>query len=343
MIVTSIVLPAMLAAATADMIRGLFLCFAFALCLNVPFVLSGTASFANSGLTGNLDLVYIGCPGYFPDKNSLGECAAIGLLLSLHEVLHRGWRRMLGIIGVVIATYLVIASNSKTALGLAFISPFLALLVLTVRRITGISPALILLSIPLCYIVLSNVSHYNVNSLSNKLYGDPTFTGRTIIWDFVQHEIDRRPLLGWGYQSFWLVPGSPAFGEAPGWVKMMPNSHNGYYDTTLEVGYVGLFLLLIFIGATLHGIGRVADRDPARAWLVLSLVLYVIVYNFMESLWLHGFGFEWVVFLIIAAEIGRYRQPLPLRRAVYGSRSLRSGGPGSSLGRRMPQLRSRLS
>ena len=40
MIVTSIVLPAMLAARTADMMRGLFLCFAFALILNSYFVLA---------------------------------------------------------------------------------------------------------------------------------------------------------------------------------------------------------------------------------------------------------------------------------------------------------------
>ena len=63
----------------------------------------------------------------------------------------------------------------------------------------------------------------------------------------------------------------------------MPNAHNGYYDTMLEMGYVGLALLVIFIIATLHAIGRVADRDPARAWLVLSLALFIILYNFLES------------------------------------------------------------
>src|SRR5207249_2004638 len=94
MIVTSVVLPAMLAVRTADIMRGLFLCFAFALCLNVPFVLSGTASFASNGST----LQYIGSPGYFSFKNYLGECAAIGFLLSLHEILYRGRRRVLGIV-----------------------------------------------------------------------------------------------------------------------------------------------------------------------------------------------------------------------------------------------------
>ena len=106
------------------------------------------------------------------------------------------------------------------------------------------------------------------------LYGDSTFTGRTFIWDFAQSEIARRPLLGWGYQSFWLVgPDAPSVLDAPGWVKVMPNAHNGYYDTMLEMGYVGFALLVIFIIATLHAVGRVADRDPARAWLVLSLAL----------------------------------------------------------------------
>ena len=110
------------------------------------------------------------------------------------------------------------------------------------------------------------------------LYGDSTFTGRTIIWDFAKYEIERRPLLGWGYQSFWLVgPDAPSVVEAPGWVKIMPNAHNGYYDTMLEMGYVGYTLLVTFIIATFHAVGRMVDRDPARAWLVLSLALYVII------------------------------------------------------------------
>jgi exopolysaccharide production protein ExoQ len=161
--------------------------------------------------------------------------------------------------------------------------------------------------------------------ISYMLYGDSSFTGRTIIWDFVQHEIDQRPLFGWGYLSFWLIPGSPSVVDAPGWVGEMPNAHNGYYDTMLETGYLGLGLLVIFIIATLHAIGRVADRDPPRAWLVLSLALYIIFYNYMESLWMHGFEFLWLVFLILAAEISRYCQPLPLRRAAYRSRSSRPG------------------
>jgi hypothetical protein len=111
----------------------------------------------------------------------------------------------------------------------------------------------------------------------------------------------------------------------------------------LEMGYTGFAFLLAFILATLHAIGRVADREPARAWLVLSLALFIILYNFFESLWMRGFEFLWVVFIIVAAEIGRYWRPLPLRRVEYRSRNLRLGSPGALPGARMPRPGIRLS
>jgi O-antigen ligase len=117
----------------------------------------------------------------------------------------------------------------------------------------------------------------------------------------------------------------------------MPNSHNGYYDTMLETGYVGLGLLLAFILATLHGVGRVADRDPGRARLLLSLALFSILYNFFESIWMRGFEFLWVLFVIVAAEIGRYWGPFLLRGAARSSAVRRAGAPGPSPAARAPR------
>jgi exopolysaccharide production protein ExoQ len=339
MILTSIVLPALLAGRTADMMRALFLCFAFALILNLYFVFQGSSTIVMYGSK----LVNIGFQGYFEGKNYLGECGAVAFLLSLHEIFARGWRRLFGIIVVALAFFLVYLSNSKTALSLALVCPFLATIGLIVRKLTGVSVALILLSIPLCFMLLSHVSNFNFERLSYMLYGDSSLTGRTVIWDFADTEIARSPLVGWGYQSFWLVPDSPAVTDAPGWVKMMPNAHNGYIDTKIEMGYIGLAFLLAFLLATIHAVGRVADRDPVRARLLLSLALFIILYNFFESLWMRAFEFLWVVFVINAAEIGRYWRPFPLERGAYRSRGQRPGGPGLSPGARMPRLRIGLS
>jgi O-antigen ligase len=304
-----------------DLMRGVFLCFALGAILNVLFVLGNSVSEVNQ---------YGGYPGYFSSKNYLGEFSAVALLLSLHETLLPGLRRVVGIVMAVISALLLFLANSKTAIGLTFITPLLAGIVLIIRKVTRISPAILLLSIPISYAVLSKVSGFNMNRLSYIIYGDSTFTGRTIIWDFAFVMMQRRPLLGWGYQSFWLVgTDAPSVVEAPGFVKMMPNAHNGYYDTMLELGNVGYILLLVFIIATLHAVGRVADRNFRRAWLVLSLALFIIIYNYLESLWMRGFEILWVVFVIVTVEIGRYRQAFPRTTAAHG-RTKRRGSPGPS-------------
>jgi exopolysaccharide production protein ExoQ len=208
MIVVSIVVPAMLASRKADLVRGLFLCFALATILNVFFVLGRPpidTKFATWGY-----------PGYFSGKNYLGECESIAILLALHETLHPGKRRVFGILIVFTAAVLLVLSNSKTAIGLAFLAPLLAGATLLLRRATRISPALILLSIPVCWLILTALTGFSIYRISYILYGDPTFTGRSIIWDFVEAEIEHRPLLGWGYQSFWLVgPDAPSIVNAP--------------------------------------------------------------------------------------------------------------------------------
>ena len=325
MIVAAIVPPIMLASRTLDILRGVYLCFLFALLLNMLFVWQGSATMASNGQ----GLVNIGYQGYFLQKNALGECAAAAYLLALRELFQRGWgRRALAAMVVVIAVLLVFLSQSKTSFGLALVCPMIAWLTLLLRKATRASPAIILSAIPLCFLVLSMVSKSDLmGRISYLLFHDSTLTGRTIIWDFAKGEVANRPLLGWGYQSFWLVPDSPSAG-APGWVKMMPNAHNGYYDTMLETGYVGLALLLVFVVATLHAVGRVADRDPARARFLLSFALFFILYNFFESMWMRGYLFLWVMFVIVVAEIGRYWRPLALGRALVKPRRQDPGSPG---------------
>lgn len=314
MIVVAVIVPAMLASRRADLMRGLFLCFAIGCVLNLVFVFTRPP----------IDIKFAtwGYPGYFSGKNYLGEFAVVALLLSIYEAFHPGQRRAFGIVVAVIAVALLLLSNSKTSMGLAVLAPGLAGATLLIRRTTRLSPAIILLSIPVCWYVFSTVTGITIYRLSNILYGDPTFTGRSIIWEFVKSEIDHRPLLGWGYQSFWLVgPDAPSIVNAPGWVKDMPNAHNGYLDTMVEMGYAGYALLIAFIVATLHAIGRIADRAPVRAWLVLSLAIHVLITNGLESLWMRGFEMLWVLFVIVAAEAARYWKSPATARVRNGSRS----------------------
>jgi O-antigen ligase len=285
------------------------------------------------------DGLKIGYPGYFSYKGELGEFSAFAFLLSLYEIFHAGWRRALGLIILVTSVYLIVVSGSKGSLGCAILAAILATLAMFISRRTRISPAIVLLPLPIAYAVLSHITGDLINRISWHIYGNYTLSGRTYIWDFVDLEIAKRPLLGWGYRSIWLVgPDSPIVVDAAGWIKGMPSAHNGYLDTILDTGYIGLVLFIVFIFTTLHAIGRVANRDPPRAWLLLSIALFVILQNFLESSWMRGDDVLWLPFVVVVAEAGRYWQPFHsslravrpvLRKPAMGRRSPVLAGAGA--------------
>src|SRR5262249_291591 len=119
MIIISVVLPTMLADRTADVMRGVFLCFASPSFINFFFFLNYPPLYYDTG-------EILGYPGYFSFKGILGECAAITLLFSFYKMLHPGSRRVIGIIVAAVAVSLIFPSHSKGSLGIAIIAPLVA-------------------------------------------------------------------------------------------------------------------------------------------------------------------------------------------------------------------------
>jgi O-antigen ligase len=325
MVVTATVLPVMLSRPGTDTIRVMFLCFAIGSFLNVFFVFDRPiAPFNNEEF---------GFKGYFTDKNALGQFAAIGFLLALNEILHAGFRRVSGIIVIIVMAWLVLVSKSKTSFALALFAPLLAGLVLSAGRMMRVSSATVLLAILGGYEVFSIVSGFSMNRVSYFVFGNANYSGRIFIWYFLESRIAERPLLGWGYQSFWLVGADGPSLAAGGWIGQMPHGHNGYLDVRVETGYVGFLMLLGFLITTLYAIGRVADRNFGVAWMYLTLAYFVMFDNFLESVWMRGPHTLWLVFLIVAAQAARDSQSFPPATAGTPARPM-SPGPLKALRRR---------
>jgi exopolysaccharide production protein ExoQ len=333
------VMPLMFADRRTDIIPKVFYFYVVGSILNAGLIIGGFS--VQSTAMG----IEIGYPGYFSFKGELGEFAAFAFLFSLYEVVRSGWRRPLVVLIVATSIYLVLVSQSKGSLGCAVIAAILAIFISFVGKKMSVSPAIALAPLVIGYAVLSQTLGNLIERISWRIYGNYTLSGRTYIWDLVDFEIAKRPLLGWGYRSIWLVgPDSPAKVDAQKlpdtirWVGNMPSAHNGYLDTMLDTGYIGLGLLVIFIFATFGAIGRVAARDPARAWLLLSIAIFISLQNFLETAWLRGADTLWLMFVVVAAETARYWQPVePVlratgqairRRAVAGPRRipLKAGG-----------------
>lgn len=124
--------------------------------------------------------------------------------------------------------------------------------------------------------------------LLNLLGKDASLTGRTEIWTAVLHSISRRPLLGYGYQAFWLGLEGESYHVILAVSWMLAQAQSGFLDVTLETGVAGLIIvLLVFCFAFRNALVCLARlRDDARLRAVewyLAVVLLTLLYNLDES------------------------------------------------------------
>jgi exopolysaccharide production protein ExoQ len=295
-------------------VLGVYLCFAIAFVVSAVYVLTIPPS-------------PIGHPGYFTHKQELGVLGAAGIILASHELLHRGWRRFLASVVLGLGFWLVSESESKSALAFALVALLLSALILMLCKKTRLTPAFFVGAVAIASMFVSNP----VERLGYRLYGDSSLTGRTAIWDFANHQISRKPWLGWGFHSYFFVPNSPQ-NEAPGFVRDMPSSHSGYVDLKLETGYIGYWLFLVFLYSSLHLLERVRRKDPVRAWCYLSIELFVILINLTDTHWLVINGL-WMLYLFAAVEAVHFSLPNKVPNAGH----VLSRRNGYLISRRSPQ------
>jgi exopolysaccharide production protein ExoQ len=138
---------------------------------------------------------------------------------------------------------------------------------------------------------------------------DATLTGRTVLWQQVL-AMHTSPLFGTGYDSFWLGDRVEKFWAMYSW---KPNqAHNGFLETYLNLGWIGLILLLGIIFSTYRKIAtRMVDRSPYQV-LRLSLFVVALLSNLTEA-YFKGLAEIWFSFLLIAVE---YPRPAPQRQAA---------------------------
>ena len=109
-----------------------------------------------------------------------------------------------------------------------------------------------------------------------------TFTGRTSIWDTAMKFIGWRPILGYGYNSFWIPPHIRAFSDTMGW--NISDAHSVYLDQLLSTGLVGLisYSAILILGIK-YSIDRFIKTGETAYGFLLMLFLFFSVHGFLES------------------------------------------------------------
>lgn len=149
---------------------------------------------------------------------------------------------------------------------------------------------------------------------------NPTLTDRTAVWADAL-ALQNRPWIGMGFESFWTGPRLDII-----WAKWwwQPNqAHNGYIETYLNLGLLGVGILGAMLVATFLSICRSIGAGNPFAELRLAFLFAIIAFNFTEAAF-KGVHLVWTLFYLIAldapagrpAQPARTPRPLPARRAL---------------------------
>lgn len=129
-----------------------------------------------------------------------------------------------------------------------------------------------------------------------------TFWGRVKLWPELIQMMDAFPLVGEGYDSFWLGDRLAVLWEKYWWHPT--EAHNGYVEILLELGIIGLCLYIAIIISVYRSIcNQIVFEFEYGRYRMVSLVIFLI-YNITESA-IKGVHLIWFVFLLIAIEYPR--------------------------------------
>lgn len=246
---------------------------------------------------GNLSYV-----GPTTSKNMLGVlCLISGLFFFWDTVMRwsnrteRRTRRIILVNVVFIAMtlwLLNLASSATSTLCLA-----LGWLVIAVAHCKTIKrhPVVLKTMIPLviCLYLVLMCFGIDFNALVTGAVGrDSTFTGRTNIWNAVL-STHTNPVVGTGYDSFWLGQRLEKVWRQAGPVN---EAHNGYLEIYLNLGLIGLLLVVGFLIASYQTSCKLLTLSPSAGSLPLALWTILLFYNVTEAAFKGQL--MWVIFLL---------------------------------------------
>ncbi len=281
--------------------------------------------------------------GVATDKNALGimsvvfGLAAIYYLFQLYGKAQDGRNKYAlvsyGVIALT-AVYLLYESHSATALSCFLLAG--SVMVITQLFPKARSPVFLNLAVALALLVPFSAMFLGIGSgLVESIGRNTTFTGRTAIWQ-CSFSMVRNVIVGEGFESFWL---GHRLTDVERCVNQGLNqAHNGYIEIFLNLGWIGVVLLvIILITAYRRGTAAARLQTPLGS-LRLAYFIVAVAYNFSEG------GFKmmnpvWIALLLAIAIPSEETSMGPAESFPKNNLSKSINGPSwaSSEGRRRAQ------
>ncbi|WBL79894.1 O-antigen ligase family protein [Bradyrhizobium xenonodulans] len=143
-----------------------------------------------------------------------------------------------------------------------------------------------------------------LGSVTRMLPLDPTFTGRSAIWEFALAAVAEKPIIGHGYAAFWDDVTARQTAQGSEWATSAAHSHNSYLDLAVTIGLPGLMLvILVFVLAPLVNFqsAQAHSHSSALAKLFLTVWLFGLYYGTTETFLLERQNPIWFMFALAVA------------------------------------------
>jgi exopolysaccharide production protein ExoQ len=244
--------------------------------------------------------------GITEGKNHLGsDCLILGtffvwhLIMTLRREKSRARRdEILLCLGfVAMISWLFSIADSKTPL----VSLFLALAILFLTGFRWVNLRLIgVYILAVAAIIIGAEVGFGISDSALEMLGrDASLTERTPLWEELRKWGAQNPILGTGFESFWLGARREKIWEIMRWNANQ--AHNGYLETYLNLGGVGLLFLLCCI-ATVYRKARLALlSDYWFGRLRFTFLFPILSYNWTEAS-LYGLHPVFFMFFLIAVD-----------------------------------------
>lgn len=263
-----------------------------------------------------------GAQGVFVQKNVMGDSMALAILTERYLPAADRSPRIPKLIWLCVYATLLVLSKSVTSIiavcfTLSIIGAFTILRSHLRLRLISVILGIVLAASFVTTFLISGGSLFRLAGRSSDL------TGRTELWGKVVGMILNRPLLGYGYSSFWggASPESSDIAAEIGWTPA--HSHNGYLETLLSLGLVGFVLLLIILARGFRRALVSAENGHAtRDMWPLAFLVFFVVHNLGESTIISQNCLEWAI--CVAVIIGS--DPRPIATIVEPSYGIESFG-----------------
>lgn len=241
------------------------------------------------------------------NKNSLGYlslicgfffCWRLLLLWQNRKISINKKELYINVLFLLMIVWLLDKANSATAL----VSLIIGLVIMKSFDLSFIkrniqSNVLYITLIILCFLPFFLIdSGLLLSSVVNLTGHAETFWGRSEMWKYLI-TMDINSLIGTGYESFWLGNRVEALWAKHWW---RPNqAHNGYIETYLNLGWIGLILLVGVILTSYRNILKSFNSNFDYGRFRMAFLIIVLLYNVTEAAF-KGLHIIWFVFLVIS-------------------------------------------